>query len=255
MQTYGLGVLPHGWKDLLRQLALFAGSYLLYQLVRALVAHDQFSPGYTPFGNATKVIDFERSVRIFAEPAIQAWTARTHWLMNAVAWSYLNTHFVITAAALLFIYVRRNDSYYFVRNMFLVAMVIGLVGYVVFPTAPPRLMPEWGFVDSVREFTHVTADRGVSSQFVNSYAAVPSIHVCFAVLIGASMARLSHHAAGRFLWGVYPLWVTFVVVATGNHYLFDAVLGVLAAVLSAVVADRLLARARPEAWGFHPLAV
>jgi hypothetical protein len=237
----------------MRQLALFAGSYLLYQLVRATVAHDALSPGYAPFGNATKVIDLERSLRVFAEPAIQAWTGRTHWLMSVVSWSYLNTHFVITAAALLFIYARRNDSYYFVRNAFLVAMVIGLIGYVVFPTAPPRLMPEWGFADSVREFTHVTADTGASSQLVNLYAAVPSIHVCFAALIGASMLRLSRHRGSRILWSVYPLWVTFVVVATGNHYLLDAALGVLAAVLSAVVADRLLARARPEAWTFHPL--
>lgn len=92
----------------------------------------------------------------------------------------LNAHYLVTPAALLFIYLRRNDSFYFVRNMFIVAMAIALVGYAAFPTAPPRLMPEWGFTDSISQFLHapMSIDDGPAKLFVNFYAAVPSMHLC-----------------------------------------------------------------------------
>ena len=70
-------------------------------------------------------------------------------LMDFADWTYLNAHYFVTLGALVFIYLRRNDSFYFVRNMFMVAMAIALVGYFLYPTAPPRLMPEWGFTDSI----------------------------------------------------------------------------------------------------------
>ena len=72
---------------------------------------------------------------------------------------YLNSHFVVTIGALVYIYLRRNGSFYFVRNMFMIAMGIALVGYAVYPTAPPRLMPEWGFTDSVAALHRRSASR------------------------------------------------------------------------------------------------
>ena len=67
-------------------------------------------------------------------------------------WTYLNAHYFVTFGALVFIYLRRNDSFYFVRNMFVIAMGIALIGYWLYPTAPPRLLPEWGFTDSISQF-------------------------------------------------------------------------------------------------------
>ena len=243
------GVLPRGKKDLARQAALFGGAYLLYQLVRALVAHDAFDPGYTPFGDATKVITLERAMHVFVEPKVQEWTARTQWLMDLADWSYLHVQYVVSLAAAAFIYLRRNDSYYFVRNMVLVAMAIALLGYVVFPTAPPRLMPEWGFTDSIQQFTRVDVERGPSSQLLNLYAAVPSMHVCFAIMIGWPMAGLVRNRLAKALWLLYPPWIAFVVLATANHYLLDVVLGAATAIVAALVADRL-ARVRPHQWRF-----
>ena len=71
---------------------------------------------------------------------------------------YLNTHFVVTTCTLAFIYLFRNEHFYFVRNMFMVAMGLALVGYVLYPTAPPRMLPELGFIDSVADFTGVSSD-------------------------------------------------------------------------------------------------
>ncbi len=241
-------VLPRGWQDLVRQILLFVGAFLLYDLVRGLV--DGGSP-YKPFGDAMKIIDLERTLHIFIEPSVQAWAQNKHWLMDGADWTYLNGHFIVTLAVLAYIYLRRNDSFYFVRNMFMIAMAVALVGYALYPTAPPRLLPEWGFTDSISQFLgapHV--DNGPAKAFLNIYAAVPSMHVCFAVIVGWSMARLVSFRVAKVAWSLYPLLVTFVVVATANHYLTDVFLGAMTAGVSALLAHRLLARARPDVWAF-----
>lgn len=247
----GARVLPRGWGDLLRQMALFVAAFLLYDLVRSQFA----DPGYKPFGDATKIINFERTLHVFVEPNVQSWALGKHWLMLIADWVYLNGHFLLTLAVMVFIYFRRNRSFYFVRNMLMISMGLALIGYWLYPTAPPRLMHEWGFTDSVSQFLvggAVNFDYSAAGHFVNSYAAVPSMHVCFAVLVGWSMSRLVSHRAAKAAWSLYPLLITFVVVATANHYLTDVVLGALTAAVAALVAKRLLARARPGAWEFRP---
>jgi hypothetical protein len=243
-------VLPRGWSDLLRQVLLFLAAYLLYQVARGLADGNPAKA----FWNATKIINFERVTHIFVEPSVQAWVSNRHWLMDFADWTYLNAHYVVTLGALVFIYLRRNDSFYFVRNMFMIAMAIALAGYFLYPTAPPRLLPEWGFADSIRQFTGVTLDQGPASAFLNFYAAVPSIHVCFAILVGWPMARLVSPRPAKVAWSLYPLLISFVVVATGNHYLTDVFLGAVTAGTSAVLAERLFARARPHAWAFGEAA-
>jgi hypothetical protein len=239
--------LPHGWLDALRQVLMFVLAYAGYEIVRGLVG----LTGSKPFRDATRIIDFERTLHVFIEPNIQSWVmAHAHWLLDVCDWTYLNAHFALTVGALAFIYLRRNDSFYFVRNMFMIAMLVALVGYSVFPTAPPWLMPQWGFTDSIRQFTGVTLGRGASGALVNVYAAVPSMHVCFALMIGVPMSRLVRHRIARMLWRVYPAFITFVVIATGNHYFTDVGLGAVTAGLSALLAEQLLARARPDVWAF-----
>ncbi len=245
-----LRLLPRGWTDLFRQIALFVGAFVLYDVVRGLVLDGNL---YKPFGDAMKIIDLERGLHIFIEPSVQAWAENKHMLMDVLDWTYLNGHFFITLGVMVFIYLRRNDSFYFVRNVLLISMAIALVGYWLYPTAPPRLMPEWGFTDSISQF--VTGSKGYwdntpAGAFANAYAAVPSMHVCFAVIIGWTMARLVSHRAAKIAWFSYPALVTFVVVATANHFLVDVFLGFLTAGIAAALAHRLLARARPDVWAF-----
>jgi membrane-associated phospholipid phosphatase len=240
-------VLPRGWRDVLKQVALFLAAYVLYQVVRGLI--DDGS-AYKPFGDAMRIIDLERVLHVFAEPSIQAWALNKRWLMDFADWTYLNAHYIVTLCALVFIYLRRNASFYFVRNMFMIAMAIALVGYAVYPTAPPRLMPEWGFTDSISQFVGTPVDHGPGKDLLNFYAAVPSMHVCFALMIGVPMTRLVKPWPAKIAWSLYPLLITFVVVATGNHYFTDVFLGGVTAAISALLAKRLLARARPDAWAF-----
>jgi len=244
-------ILPRGWADVVRQLMLFGGAYFGYEMVRGLVG----VKGYKPFGDATRIIDLERTLHIFWEPSIEMWvTAHAHWLLDIADWTYINAHFAVTVGALVFIYLRRNDSFYFVRNIFMIAMLIALIGYLVYPTAPPRLMPQWGFTDAIQQFTGVTVEHGAAGVLLNAYAAVPSMHVCFALMIGITMSRLVRHRSSRVLWRIYPLFIAFVVVATGNHYFTDVFLGAVTAAVAALLAKQLLARARPDHWAFTGLA-
>lgn len=231
----------------MRQLMLFLGAYIGYQVVRGLIDGNDVARASW---NATKVIDLERALHVFIEPSIEAWALNERWPIDIADWTYVNAHCVVSIGALVFVYMRCNESFYFIRNMFMIAMLVALVGYAVYPTAPPRLMPEWGFTDAIRQFTGVTAEDGPSSALLNLYAAIPSMHVCFALMIGLPMAKLVKRPPARIAWLLYPLFISFVVIATGNHYLTDVFLGAVTAGFSALLAGKLLARARPEAWAF-----
>jgi len=247
LRGLGARLFPKGWVDLLRQLLLFAGAYWAYRFVRGAVD----GRASTAFENARDLISIERSLHAFIEPSVQAWASGTGWLIDFASWMYINSHFAITLGALAFLYMFRNDSFYFVRNMFMIAMGLALVGYMVFPTAPPRFFPEWGFGDSVADFTGIPADSVTVNALFNPFAAVPSMHVAFALMLGWPLARLIDYKPMKVVCALYPVLVTFVVVATGNHFWMDAVLGALTAGVSAYCAQYLLARARPNAWAFH----
>jgi membrane-associated phospholipid phosphatase len=241
-------VLPRGWIDLLLQILLLIGFYVLYGMVRLAVNGGAYNPGYRPFGDAYRIIHVERVLHVFVEPAIQNWAVPQHWLMVAASFIYLNAHLVVTGCVVAYIYARHNRSFYLLRNAFMIAMVIALIGYWLYPTAPPRLMPEWGFTDAVKQVTGITAEQGVSSSALNLYAAVPSVHVCFAVLAGWSMASLSSRRWVKAVWALYPVLITFVVIVTGNHYLTDVFLGALTAGVSVLLARRVLPRVGVAKW-------
>lgn len=243
-------LLPQGWLDVLRQLALFGLAYLAYRLVRGLVEGDASAA----FAHARDLISLELTLHLFVEPSIQTWASGSRLLMDVSSWLYVNAQTTVTVAGLVYLYLRHNRSFYFVRNMFMIAMLIALIGYTVFPTAPPRFLPEWGFVDSVSNFTGmrlatVHGGGGMTTALTNIYAAMPSMHVAFALMIGWPLALLARHSVTRVLWLLYPFLMAFVIVVTANHFIVDAILGALTAGASAYGA-MWLARARPQAWRF-----
>lgn len=228
-------VLPKGWPDLGRQILLFCGAYWLYRLARGLVD----GRAAQAFENAREIIAFEQSLNLFVEPALHAWVSSAQWLIDAASWAYVNSHFTVTTLTLAWLYLRRNDEFYFVRDMFMLAMGLALVMYVAFPTAPPRFMPEWGFADSVAEFTGVTADSPAANVLLNPFAAVPSMHVCFALMLAVPLSRIVRSPVARTAWLVYPGVVSFVVVVTANHWWMDAALGAGTAAVAAWAATAL----------------
>jgi PAP2 superfamily len=238
--------LPNGWLDALRQIALFGGAYYAYRLVRGFVDGE----AGLAFENARTLVDWERAMGLFFEPALQAWTKGEEWLMWFANWMYVNSHFVITTTFLIWLYIFRNHAYYFVRNMFMVAMGFALVGYMAYPTAPPRFLPEWGFTDTVAQFVGESAANSANVLY-NPYAAVPSMHVAFALMISVPAIKLAKSTVVKSIWAFYPLIVTFVVVSTANHFWLDAAFGAAVAGASAWIASAAFARARPEAWSWR----
>jgi membrane-associated phospholipid phosphatase len=242
-------LLPKGWRDLVNQIVLFCGAYFLYRIVRGMTDGKVAES----FGHARDLIGLERGLGLFFEPAVHAWAQSSDVVIDAASWTYVNSHFTITTLTLAFIYLRRNPSFYFIRNMFMVAMGIALVLYAAYPTAPPRFMPEWGFSDSVARFTGLTSEGSSADALYNPFAAVPSMHVAFALMLAVPMASMSRRVWVKGLWLTYPLLVSFVVVATANHWWFDAFTGALTAAAAAFAA-LLFARWRPAAWAWAPPA-
>jgi hypothetical protein len=243
---------PNGPLDVLRQVLLFASVYYAYRLTRGAVDDPQGAS--LAFQHARDLIHIEQSTGLFFEQHVQDWTSGWGLAMDVGSWIYINAQTTIVLAALVFIYCFHNERFYFVRNMFIVGMGIALIGYIVYPTAPPRFFPEWGFQDAVSGFTGVDPNDVKVNALFNPYAAVPSMHCCNAILIGFALAQMCKWRISRIAWALYPLLMVWVVVATANHWTLDAVLGGATAAVS-FYAARWLARARPAAWAFSPAKV
>jgi hypothetical protein len=236
--------LPHGWGDAGRQLGLFVIADLCYETVRG-IAEGQRAEA---FANAAWVIDAEVATGTFFEPDLQGALIDYRWVIDVANFAYMNSHFVLTTAFLVWLYLYRNEQFYFVRNMFMVAMALALVGYTLVPTAPPRLVEGYGFVDTINQYSEVNHDSALVKMFVNPYAAIPSMHCAFALMIGATGVLVSRHTVSKVFWAAYPLLVLFVVIVTANHFWLDGAIGWGVAVTAAVAAAQL-ARVRPS-WAF-----
>ncbi len=238
--------LPRGWADAVLQAAFWALADLLYEGVRGIVT----GQSAVAFANGRSVIWLERATGTFWEPHVQSWILGHERLVEAINWIYLNAQFSVNLCFLAVLYIWRNEIFYFVRNMYFVAMGLALVVHLSFPVAPPRLFPEYGFIDTVARTAHLDQDSGAISLFVNPYAAVPSMHMCFALLVGGTTICLTRRRWLRVIGGLYPLLVLFAIISTGNHFLLDAAAGALVALVAFLAADRVMARVRPNAWAW-----
>ena len=117
--------------------------------------------------------------------------------------------------------------------MFVVAMGIALVGYTLYPTAPPRMFPELGFVDTINDYSNVNHDSSLAKIFINPYAAVPSMHCAFAMMIGATGVMICRHWISKACWAAWPLLVSWVTIVTAQPLLGRRALGWLVALACA----------------------
>ena len=242
-------VFPNGPLDVLRQIALFATAYYAYRLTRGAIDDPQGAA--TAFQHARDLIAIEQATGLFIEPTVQSWTSGWGFATDVASWIYINAQTTICLAALIYIYLVHNERFYFVRNMFMVAMGIALVGYLLYPTAPPRFFPELGFMDTVVGVHRRRPQRRQGQRALQPVRgrAVDALlqRAADRVVAGADV----HGRPAKIFWAIYPLILVWVVVATGNHWLLDAVLGAATAAVS-FYAARWLAQKRPEAWAFSP---
>jgi membrane-associated phospholipid phosphatase len=223
--------LPRGWSDLGRQVVIWFGFAFLYQLARGFADRNPTKA----FADGHAIFNFELRVthRLY-ELTFQNFVDQRHLLETIVSWTYWNSEFTVVGLAVLWVYLRRHDAFVGFRNSVLLANMIGLIGYVLFPAAPPRLLGV-GFVDQHRD--------GLVRLAANPYAAMPSLHAADALIVAVVMVSVCRSWWAKTLWAAWPLWVWFCVMATGNHFWLDCAAGVLVALiaLAAVYSGRLRA--------------
>ena len=235
--------LPRGWLDLGRQLAIWFGFLALYQVARGVADRNPTRA----FENGLGVINVEERVGDLFEVTLANLISGSHFLTFVVSWTYWNSEFTVVGLTLLFVYVRRYMFFHRFRNWILLANTIGLVGYVALPTAPPRMFPTFGFPDTLAEFGGLNHGSGLVQLASNPYAAMPSLHAADALIVGLSMFLICRRWWSKTIWLLWPAWVWFAVMATGNHFWLDILAGIVVAAIAGVVIYRksLWRRLRP----------
>jgi len=215
-------------------LAIWFGFLGAYQVARGLA--DRNPP--KAFDNGLHVIGIERHANALFEVTLQRLVDGSQVFATAASWTYWNSEFTVLGLALLWVYLRRNEAFVNFRNSILLANVIGLVGYVLLPTAPPRMFPDLGFSDTLSNFGELNHGSGVIEFAANPYAAMPSLHAADALIVGLVLASVCRSKVAKLLWLLWPAWVWFSVMATGNHFWLDVVAGVIVASIALVVVYR-----------------
>ena len=238
----GRRFLPRGYRDFARQLLIWVGFLVAYQLARGVADRDPAEA----IRHGLTVIDVQERLGGLWELSLQGALLSSDFLMTLTSWTYWLSQFVVLGFALLYVYLRKNDSFLRFRNTILAANIIGLAGYIAFPTAPPRMFGEFGFVDVLAQFSSLNHGSAVVELASNPYAAMPSLHAADALIVGVTMAVLCRHLVFKLLWLAWPAWVAFCVMATGNHFWLDIAAGaVVAALAAAAVSATPLLRAAP----------
>jgi hypothetical protein len=226
------------------EVATLVALYGVYELVRGQ-GHATFTAARA---HTDWIVDVERQFHLFGERAVQH---AAHWLPGVptlLGIAYIALHFLGTAAFLVWLYRRHPERFPRVRNTLIAATGIALAFYLLFPVAPPRLAG-LGFVDTVSDSARVNLSSDLLGSLYNPFAAVPSLHFGYALLVGLTLAAVGHRLAG---WS-YPAVMLLVIVATGNHFFFDAAAGGLAigaGYLLASAFDASTRAPRPRiAWG------
>jgi hypothetical protein len=230
----------------LREFLFIALVYAMYDGSRFVVAGKES----TAFSHAVGVLDIEDKLHFIGFERALNEIVSAHALLAVPAdYIYATLHYIVTPIVLVWMWKRHREHYPRARTTLMVATVIGLVGFSLLPVAPPRMLP--GFIDTMAQYAdagwwgeQASAPRGVGS-YTNQFAAMPSLHVGWALWAGWQLVVHGRHRITKLSGVLYPALITIVVMATGNHYLLDAVAGV-AVVLLAMVAVRGVAALRPH---------
>jgi hypothetical protein len=221
-----------------REVLLLGALYLVYELGR-MFSRDELSEAMS---NSRHLDTIERSLQIDPEHFLNGALSQHTALAVVAAYFYSTLHYVVTPIVLVWMYRRRPEHYRFARTTLAGGTLMALVGFYVMPTAPPRLLPGSGLQDTLATVQtwgwwggDGSVPRGLGG-LSNQFAAMPSLHVGWAVWSGVLVARFASHRVVRWLGALYPLLTTMVVLSTGNHYLLDAVAGAAIVGLGAAAA-------------------
>jgi hypothetical protein len=227
-------------------------SFLVYFVIRGAVV----GRAGEAMVRGIRLIDLEQRLGIYRELEMQSWILDNYWLIKAMNWIYFWGHMPLIIVFAVWLYVWRRHTYTLVRNAFLASGAIAVVVYWLFPVAPPRLIPFGGYIDTMAAFDRVGYNAQETRGFLNEFAAVPSLHFGWSLLLGLAVARVGRRPI-LWVFGIsWPVAMFFAVIMTGNHFILDAVLGGIVSFAGLGVAFALeWARPRATAWARTRLAI
>jgi membrane-associated phospholipid phosphatase len=212
------------------ELLIVGVAFVLYYLVRGFVVERTFEAT----SRAIRVVELERSLGLWVwETKLQAWVMSSHVLVQLFNGIYVYAHFPLIIVIGLWLFFFHRQRYVLLRNAFLISGGIGLIIFNLLPTAPPRLLP-WPLsdqvVDTMFAFSRVNYDIQPAA-FVNHYAAMPSLHFGWNLLLGIGIIWTVRHSVGVAFGVIMPAAMCLAVVVTGNHFILDVLAGTVVALI------------------------
>jgi hypothetical protein len=221
------GLLPHRmlrWRRPVwwQEIAIIAFGYWLYTLGRNAIPERET----LAYRHGRSIQHLQEFLHLDWELAVNRFVARNEWLAQAMDYYYATLHFLVTIGVMVWLFTRRPHVYRGARTVLVGTTMLGLLGFYLYPTAPPRLLPQYGYIDTLLKF-HTwgsLADPGIA-EHSNQFAAMPSLHVAWALWSGIATYLCAQRLWVRLLGLLYPLGTFTVIVGTANHFVLDAVGG------------------------------
>jgi len=246
-RTLSDGRVLRWWVELLAILAFYA----VYSAIRNIHGGNGHTPPHA-FDHARQIMSLEHHLGIYHEQTIQQWALHFRPLILFGNYFYGSFHFVVTIFAGIFLYRYYADDFPRFRNTLAIATALALIGFTLYPLAPPRMFPQLGFVDTLlKDPAFWSFNSGGMQNLSNQYAAMPSVHIAWATWCALALGpRLKNRTAATLAW-CYPLITLLVITITANHYILDAVAGLVILGIGWVVANRFTCAGRgsPEPGG------
>jgi hypothetical protein len=211
---------PVWWQEI----ALIGLGYWLYSLGRNAIPQ-QVSIATR---HGLSIQHLQDIVGLNFELSMNQWVAAHEWVAQILDYYYATLHFLVTIAVMVWLFVKRPHVYRGARTVLFTLTVLALAGFALYPVAPPRLLPGYNYIDTVVNF-HTwgsLADPEIASHS-NQYAAMPSLHIGWALWCGLSVFMCARAMWARVLGLLYPVFTLFVIIGTANHFIVDAVGGAL----------------------------
>jgi hypothetical protein len=212
------------------ELLVWASLYPAYLAIRGSSIDD----GHEAIAHATSLIDLERATGLLHEADVQS---AVHPIVDAFSAYYMLGFGPLIVTVLLWLGIRNRELYRGLRTLLLTSLGLAVIGYVAYPTAPPRMVPGLGIADTVGMSSHDTGS--VAGIRFNPYAAMPSMHVGWSVLIGIFGFRAARSRWLKAFFAAHPFLMLLTVTATGNHYFVDGLAGTAAALAAILIVSGL----------------
>jgi hypothetical protein len=221
------GLLPHRllrWRRPIwwQEIAIVAIGYFLYSIGRnAVPAQESIARRH-----ARGVQHLQDVLHLNFELSLNHFVAAHEWIAQVMDYYYATLHFIVTIAVMVWLFVRRPHVYRGARTVMFATTLFGLLGFCLYPLAPPRLLPQYDYVDTLLKF-HTwgsLADPSIAAHS-NQFAAMPSLHIAWALWCGIALIRCARSSWIKMAGALYPVCTLLVIVGTANHFIIDAVGG------------------------------